>query len=269
MPDESLLSGLDLSSIPDEPKPQLLLAGLDLSSIPDQPGTLTGEPPSVGMMLDLWNQDQIPATGAKSILASVPRPAERLHLENAPQILQDIWNQASPPPTVGPLAEHPLRLYPMGLITVDLPTAEANDTNYLGSGANSQTAVLGEQSMPRINMLNIYKQWAIGGIDTLLRVLYEASGALDIAIPHEPFQSPFSAPSDVNEETGRLMGVFQLPALIGAAADLGFFENPGMLQRVERPSDRLQPKITARHSSQRILNLKGRSMFIMPWNRRF
>ena len=96
--------------------------------------------------------------GAKSIFASVPRPAERLYLENARQILQDIWNQASPPPTVGPLEEHPLRLYPMGLITVDPPTAEANDTNCLGSGANGQTAVLGEQSMPRINMLNIYKR---------------------------------------------------------------------------------------------------------------
>jgi hypothetical protein len=39
----------------------------------------------------------------------VPRPPERLYRENAPQILQDIWNAASPEPTVGPLREHPLR----------------------------------------------------------------------------------------------------------------------------------------------------------------
>ncbi len=119
----------------------------------------------------------------------------------------------------------------MGLTPSDPPTAEANDTEYLGSGANSQTAVLGEQGMPRINMLNVYKQGAIGGIDIILRGLYEASGALDIAIPLEPYQSPFSAPADVNDQTARLMGGFQFPALIGAAADLDFFENPGDAQK--------------------------------------
>ena len=168
---------------------------------------------------DSWINDKISAAPVQALFASVPRPPERLYRENAPQILQDIWNAASPEPTVGPLREHPLPPDQRGLTLADPPTAAANDTNYLGSSPNNLAAVLGEQGSPRINMLNIYKQWAIGGIDTLLRVLYEASGALDIAIPCEPYQSPFSAPADVNDQTARLMGSFQLPALIGPAAD--------------------------------------------------
>jgi filamentous hemagglutinin len=51
--------------------------------------------------------------------------------------------------------------------------------------------------------------------------LYEASGALDIAIPYEPYQSPFSAPADVYDRTARLWGSIELPALAGLA-----FEGP-------------------------------------------
>jgi hypothetical protein len=291
MADESLLPGnLDLSSIPDAPRPQPLLAGLDQSSTPDAPkpdenqGCITQSDPLSSCIINLrksifppmspeqaaaymtesdplssrilelkksifasgppelpkpetvpyagedqgsqlssynpdsWISGKIPAP-AQPLFASVPRPPERLYRENAPKILQDIWNAASPEPIVGPLREHPLPPDQRGLTLADPPTAAANDTNYLGSSPNNQAAVLGEQGSPRINMLNIYKQWAIGGIDTLLRVLYEASGALDIAIPYEPYQSPFSAPADVNDQTARLMGSFQLPALIGPAAD--------------------------------------------------
>ena len=108
-----------------------------------------------------------------------------------------------------------------GVTLADPPTAAANDTDFLGSGESSQPTALVEQGMPRINMLDIYKQWAIGGIDTLLRVLYEASGALDIAIPYEPYQSPFAQPQDAAEATARFMGASQIPALAGLA-----FEGP-------------------------------------------
>ena len=199
----------DFSIFPEQPQPETVpYAG------EDQGSQLSSYDP------DSWINDKIPAAPAQPLFASVPRPPERLYRENAQQILQDIWNAASPEPTVGPLREHPLPPDQSALTLADSPTAAANDTSYLGSGANSQAAVLGEQGRPSINMLNIYKQWAIGGIDIILQTLYEASGALDIAIPYEPYQSPFSAPVGVNEQAARLWGSFELPELLGVLADV-------------------------------------------------
>ena len=89
MPD-SLLAGLDLSSIPDAPKPKSLLEGLDLSSIPDAPkpqlpfvGEDAGSQPS-SYNPDAWINDEIPAAPAQPIIAGFPtRPASRLYRENA------------------------------------------------------------------------------------------------------------------------------------------------------------------------------------------
>ncbi|MGA2404327.1 MAG: hypothetical protein ABSG91_21935 [Syntrophobacteraceae bacterium] len=100
------MSDYDFSRLPDQPKQY------DFSALPDQPGIfLTGDAPPVGMMPDLYTGEQVPDTGAKPLFTPTyrPRPPERLYRENAPQILQDLWNITCPVPTVGPLREHQLR----------------------------------------------------------------------------------------------------------------------------------------------------------------
>jgi hypothetical protein len=99
------MSDYDLSLLPDQPKQY------DFSALPDQPkNLLAGEAPPVGMMPDLYTSDeQVPSTGARPLFETGPRPPERLYRENAPQLLQDVWNQASPAPAAGPVREHPLR----------------------------------------------------------------------------------------------------------------------------------------------------------------
>ena len=89
----------DFSIFPEQPKPQTVSYAGE-----DQGSQLSSYGP------DSWINDKIPAAPAQPLFASVPRPPERLYRENAQQILQDIWNAASPEPTVGPLREHPLRL---------------------------------------------------------------------------------------------------------------------------------------------------------------
>ena len=88
----------DFSAFPEQPKPETFpYAG------EDQGSQLSSYTP------DSWINDKIPAAPAQPLFTSVTRPPERLYRENAPQILQDIWNAASPEPAVGPLREHPLR----------------------------------------------------------------------------------------------------------------------------------------------------------------
>ncbi len=88
----------DFSIFPEQPRPQTVSYAGE-----DQGSQLSSYDP------DSWINDKIPAAPAQPLFASVPRPPERLYRENAPQILQDIWNAASPEPTVGPLREHSLR----------------------------------------------------------------------------------------------------------------------------------------------------------------
>lgn len=216
----------DTSDLPDQETPEAPSVVFDTSNLPDF------EPKSDSTAA----ADIMPTQGVSEanhnytgptpfdLFQGASQPADGSYLENALQVRQDLWNQSlmdaqNGDAMGGPLTEPPLRPDPMGLAGIDPWTVAASDTNSLDSGANAQTAVLGDQSMPHINMLNIYKQWAIGGIDAILRALYEASGALDIARPYEPYQSPFSAPADVYDQTARLMGSFQLPALTGEAAD--------------------------------------------------
>ncbi|GEM_PF-1715490 len=107
----------DFSAFPEDQNPASTKEmRFDFSVFPEQPKTETvpyaGE--DHGSQLssynpDSWINDKIPAAPAQLLFASVTRPPERLYRENAPQILQDIWNAASPEPTVGPLREHPLR----------------------------------------------------------------------------------------------------------------------------------------------------------------
>ncbi len=101
------MSGYDLSVLPDQPKQY------DLSLLPDQPKAL----PTQGISpYDEFNQPIPSETDAAisaanqraPMYAQPPAPANLLR-ENAPQIQQDVWNMASPPPTVGPILEHPLR----------------------------------------------------------------------------------------------------------------------------------------------------------------
>ncbi|MGA2936692.1 MAG: hypothetical protein ABSF52_06270 [Syntrophobacteraceae bacterium] len=109
MPNEM---AFDFSLIPDAPKPMQF----DFSGIPDKPKPertpYAGEDQGsqlISYTPDSWINDEIPAAPAQPLFTPVPRPPERLYRENAPQILQDTWNAASPEPTVGPLREHPLR----------------------------------------------------------------------------------------------------------------------------------------------------------------
>ena len=107
----------DFSAFPEDQNPASTKEmPFDFSIFPEQPRTETvpyvGE--DHGSQLssynpDSWTNDKIPAAPAQPLFTSAPRPPERLYRENAPQILQDIWNAASPEPTVGPLREHPLR----------------------------------------------------------------------------------------------------------------------------------------------------------------
>ncbi len=88
----------DFSIFPEKPKPETFpYAGGNLGS------QLSSYYP------DHWINDKIPAAPSQPLFTSVPRQPEQLYRENAQQILQDIWNAASPEPTVGPLREHPLR----------------------------------------------------------------------------------------------------------------------------------------------------------------
>jgi hypothetical protein len=109
---QSLLAGADLSTIPDAPKPGGLLSGADLSAIPDAPKSQpfgfwqdeTTVPPqlSEGMDTTIGADQKAPA------FVKPPVPANLLR-ENAPQIQQDVWNQAEGgQPTVGPLRDQQL-----------------------------------------------------------------------------------------------------------------------------------------------------------------
>ncbi len=107
MANESLLANVDLSSIPDAPKPQSLLAGVDLSAFADAPKAPEPAP-----------SDQIPMEGVSEanqnytgILPKFTPPAapQNLWRENAPQIQQEVWDTAEgQPPAVGPVRAHPL-----------------------------------------------------------------------------------------------------------------------------------------------------------------
>ncbi|MFZ0932601.1 MAG: hypothetical protein WAN11_28635, partial [Syntrophobacteraceae bacterium] len=107
----------DFSAFPEEQNPATPKEmPFDFSIFPEQPKTETirYEGEDLGSQLtayapDSWMNDKIPAAPAHPFFTSMTRPPERLYRKNAPQILQDIWNAASPEPTVGPLREHPLR----------------------------------------------------------------------------------------------------------------------------------------------------------------
>ncbi len=92
------MSDYDFSLLPDQPKQY------DFSALPDQPWPEL----SPDQMIPDFG-DQSGYAPAQPLFTSVPRPPERLYRENAPQILQDVWNTASPESMVGPLREHQLR----------------------------------------------------------------------------------------------------------------------------------------------------------------
>ena len=70
----------DFSGFPEQPKPETVpYAG------EDQGSQLSSYDPGS------WINAEIPAAPAQPLFASVTRPPERLYRENAPQILQDIW----------------------------------------------------------------------------------------------------------------------------------------------------------------------------------
>ena len=117
MANESLLANVDLSSIPDTPKPQSLLAGVDLSTIPDAPkaqptGTLTGEAHQTGSIPDLWQDHAvIPPAEAQPFftMPKMPQAPPELWRENASALQQAVWNYNKPPTMIGPNQEHELR----------------------------------------------------------------------------------------------------------------------------------------------------------------
>ncbi len=102
---------LDLSDLP---KQQAAPLQLDLSDLPkaSQPiAPYAGE--DKGSQLssytpDSWLQDEIPAAPSQPLFTSVPRPPERIYRENAPQILQDVWDKAKGVQMPGPRREHEL-----------------------------------------------------------------------------------------------------------------------------------------------------------------
>lgn len=96
------MSDYDFSLLPDQPKQY------DFSALPDQPEAQSTLAPSE-QMPDFGNQTIVPSMTPIDLFTSVPRQPERLYRENAPQILQDLWNITCPAPTVGPLREHQLR----------------------------------------------------------------------------------------------------------------------------------------------------------------
>jgi hypothetical protein len=102
------MSGYDLSVLPDQPKQY------DLSSLPDQPNA--ADLATAVSPYDEMNQPQdgemeaaISAADQKAPVYKEPMPPANLLRENAPQIQQDVWNEANPQPAMGPLREKQLR----------------------------------------------------------------------------------------------------------------------------------------------------------------